>query len=84
MNLEKYAYNYATSKGYDIPKYYDADGKLIQRMHVKDLFDMLTGTSTGSILASALSLKSKTDSSAPRYWATDANEIYINSADDLF
>ncbi len=41
-------------------------------MHVRDLFDMFAGTSTGSILASALSLKSTTNSSEPRYWATDA------------
>ena len=53
-------------------------------MHVRDLFDMFAGTSTGSILASALSLKSTTNSSEPRYWATDANMIYVDSAPILF
>jgi hypothetical protein len=53
-------------------------------MHVRDLFDMFAGTSTGSILASALSLKSTTNSSEPRYWATDANMIYVDSAPVLF
>lgn len=53
-------------------------------MHVRDLFDMFAGTSTGSILASALSLKHPDNSSEPQYWATDANMIYVNSAPILF
>jgi len=45
---------------------------------------MFAGTSTGSILATALSLKSETNKTQPMFWAKDANEIYINSAEDLF
>jgi patatin-like phospholipase/acyl hydrolase len=83
MEIEKYAYEYAVSKGYKIPLYYK-NSTLIERMHVRDLFDMFTGTSTGSILATALSLKDPNNKEYPKYWANDAEEIYINSASKLF
>ena len=37
-----------------------------------DLFDMLAGTSTGSILSAGLSIPSPTNASAPKYYANDA------------
>ena len=53
-------------------------------MHMTDLCDMLAGTSTGSILSAGLSIPSPTNSSAPRYYATDAQNIYIDNADVIF
>jgi hypothetical protein len=48
--IEKYAYKYGVEeKGYDMPFSVDMNNEKI--VHMKDLFDMLAGTSTGSILA---------------------------------
>lgn len=57
MNIEWFAYDYAISKGYDIPIYnntFDENGK--GRMHLKDIFDMMAGTSAGSMNAAGMSL----------------------------
>lgn len=43
--MEKYAYDYAVSMNYDIPRH-EGDPT---RMHMSDLFDMITGTSIGAI-----------------------------------
>ena len=48
---------------------------------MKDLFDMLTGTSTGSILAAGLSVPVNTSfPQTPRFWARDAINIYETDA----
>ena len=52
--IELYAYSYAVKKNYDIPRHRNN-----QRMHMMDLFDMMAGTSTGSILSAGLSIPSK-------------------------
>lgn len=52
--MELYAYEYSTSKGYDFPKYPGRE-KIIA---MKDMFDMMSGTSTGSIISAALSYPS--------------------------
>ena len=39
---------------------------------MKDLFDMMSGTSTGSILATALSVPLTVGNQDPKFWATDA------------
>ena len=49
-NMEKSAWDYAVSKGYEFPKYPGRDGLFA----MKDLFDMTSGTSTGSIIAAGL------------------------------
>ena len=74
-----YAYNYAVSKGYDIPRHRNNN-----RMHMIDLFDMMAGTSTGSILSAGLSIPSRTNSSAPMYYAGEGQEIYMNNAKKIF
>ena len=46
-----------------MPQYKDADGTIRQGVYaLKDLFDMMAGTSTGSIIAAALSYPSDYDS----------------------
>jgi patatin-like phospholipase/acyl hydrolase len=49
--MEKYSYEYAYNNSYTLPVYNNISGVIA----MKDLFNMTAGTSTGSILASALS-----------------------------
>jgi hypothetical protein len=74
--METYAYEYSTSKGYTFPKYPDRDGVI----PMKDLFDMMAGTSTGSIISAALSYPSDDvlDSglAVPQYWSKEVIEVY--------
>ena len=62
-------------------------------MHMKDVFDMLAGTSTGSILSSALSLPSDKLNpipykgkhyKLPKFWASDCVRIYTEGGADIF
>lgn len=59
-------------------------GETLERMPMKDIFDMMAGTSTGSILASALSIPEKSGSRYPKYWANQAVAIYENGAHIIF
>ena len=52
--METYAYDYSTKMGYTFLKYPDRDGVI----PMKDMFDMMAGTSTGSIISAALSYPS--------------------------
>lgn len=84
--MEQYAYQYATKQGYDFPKYNNyTSGKPIEGIPMKDLFDMLTGTSTGSILAAGLSVPvNNSMPTTPKYWARDAINIYKGGATEIF
>lgn len=53
-------------------------------MHVTDLFDMISGTSIGSIAAAALSIPEDNNATSPKYYAQDLIEIYIDNANLLF
>jgi len=50
LEMEKHAWDYATTKKYEFPQYAGHDGHFA----LKDIFDMTAGTSTGSILAAGL------------------------------
>ena len=90
QNMEKYAYDYATKKGYTIPPYLDQDGKTLRKnvVAMKDLFDMTAGTSTGSILASGLAYPLNTtqggDPKTPMFFAKDLVNIYQNMGGQIF
>jgi hypothetical protein len=77
--MEDFAYNYAKDQNYNL----DQKFKEKQKIHMQYLFDMMAGTSTGSILSTALSIKND-DGNAPKYWATDCRDIYINNASTIF
>ena len=78
--MEKFAYDYAVEKGYDIPRH----SKNPNTMHMTDLFDMIAGTSIGSISASAMSVPEKNNATSPRYYAQDLLDIMTGQADVLF
>jgi patatin-like phospholipase/acyl hydrolase len=51
---------------------------------MKDLFDMMSGTSTGSILATSLAIPKTVGSNEPMFWASDAVKIYADGGPDIF
>lgn len=67
MQIETFAYDYAVSQNYTFPRHRNNN-----RIHMSDLFDMMAGTSTGSILSSGLSVPSRENSSAPMFYAEEA------------
>ena len=50
---------------------------------MRDLFDLISGTSTGSMLAGALSVNGK-DSEDPLFWGAGMVEFYKTKAAGLF
>ena len=49
-----------------------------------DLFDMMAGTSTGSILSTGLSIGKNESSEEPKFWGEDCVNIYIDYAPQIF
>lgn len=69
------------------PKYYNSTNgdKQIEKIPMKDLFDMMSGTSTGSILSAGLSVREgPSRPNYPKYWAMDAVKIYIDGGPIIF
>lgn len=66
--LEKVAYKYKKETGYNVPTYHDKYGKELEVVHMRDLFDMTAGTSTGSILAAGLAYTNTSDNK-PTFFA---------------
>lgn len=86
--MEKYAFDYCTSKGYNFPKYPDKDGKVKPVVALKDMFDMMAGTSTGSIITAALSYPTGQETAEkhkiPKFFADEVIGIYENNGDRIF
>ena len=88
QKMEAYAWDYASEKGYQFPKYPGRDGALA----MKDLFNMTAGTSTGSILAAGLvyPVKGKNVTvgnvvyQEPGFFAKDLLEIYATRGGEIF
>ena len=83
--MEKYACDYSVEKGYKkFPIYEGKDGVIA----MKDMFDMMAGTSTGSIISAALSYPSgevnADDVPIPKFFAKEVMDIYAKNGDRIF
>jgi patatin-like phospholipase/acyl hydrolase len=85
-HMEEYAYEYGVEEMHypTITKYIDPEGQLRKRIPMKDLFDMFSGTSTGSILSAGMSLAKVKGGIEPKYWADDIRNIYIDNSKKIF
>ena len=84
--MELYAFEYSTSQGYIFPKYPPLNGTARDDViHMKDLFDMMAGTSTGSIISAALSFPTndvlETGEQVPQYWSKEVIDVYSKQGD---
>ena len=92
IKIEKFASKYAKEKGYNVPKYKDKndESKELELVHMKDMFDMMAGTSTGSIIAAALSYPNPDDKDKemkdrrPWYFMEEIMGIYTKTGDKIF
>jgi patatin-like phospholipase/acyl hydrolase len=82
--MESYAYMYSMQKGYTFPRYPGREDVIA----MKDLFDMMAGTSTGSIISAALSYPSDdvlaTGEQVPQYWSKEVIEVYSQRGGEIF
>ena len=84
--VETYAYNYVKEKGYKgVPVYYhNVTGEELELVHMKDLFNMTAGTSTGSIISAGLSFPREDEKDKPKYYMDDLLKIYSTLGDQIF
>jgi patatin-like phospholipase/acyl hydrolase len=76
--MEQYAYEYAT-ENLCYPK-----NPLNERISLSKLFDMVAGTSTGSLLTTSIVIPAVDDPATNRYYADDAIKIYTTRGKDVF
>ena len=75
QNMEKYGYSYAKEKGYIEER---KDG----RLNMSEIFDMMAGTSTGSLLTTALSMPNKDGSN--KFNSDDVIRVYREKGQIVF
>jgi hypothetical protein len=80
-HIEEESYKYAVSKNYKTLPAYAAKHK---KLHVTDLFDMLAGTSTGSIMTGLLGVPTKKGSKEARYFINETINLYKHNGTQLF
>lgn len=76
--MEIFAYEYAT-KNLCYPK-----NESNPRVPMYKLFDLVAGTSTGSLLATTVVLPESKENRVNKYWADDAISIYVNNGTAVF
>ena len=77
--METYAYNYSLSKSYNISNCTQSDGRIL----IKDLFDMLAGTSTSGVIAAALSVP-KNEHRNQTFTASEVLEFFKENMTDTY
>jgi len=89
--IETYAYTYCKEKGLKPPVYNDQQGNPREAVAMKDMFDMISGTSTGSIITAALSFYNKKDprnkegeNKIPTFFADEIKNIYTENGSVIF
>lgn len=76
--MEEFAYDHSTEK-LCYPK--DPQNK---RVSLSKVFDMVAGTSTGSLLATCVVIPAEDDKTKNRYYAEDAINIYTTRGGEVF
>jgi hypothetical protein len=77
--LERECYKYSLDQGYINAS---TDGN--ERISMSELFDMVAGTSTGSILATALVTPSQEDRTKPAYYSDKIYDLYVKRGPEIF
>jgi len=72
--MEAYAHTYAASKWTGIPSTDD-------KIHMSDLFQLVAGTSSGSIVAAGVSYGK---AGVPTMWGSDIVDFFTKNGKDLF
>jgi ABC-type phosphate/phosphonate transport system permease subunit len=76
--MEDYAYNYSLAS-------FCIDERVKPKVAMSELFDMVSGTSTGSLLTTAVVLPvDPVNNRSNKYYANDASDIYKKHGGDVF
>lgn len=93
LKIEGFIQKYGKEKGYAIKEYdwpNPMTGETEKKIHLKDYFDLMAGTSTGSIISAALAYplpEDKNKSAAeqmPQYFMQDILDIYTKEGNRIF
>lgn len=85
--MELYAREYANTRPYrdQVPKRADWSGKVREdRVHMMDVFDLMGGTSAGSMVTGALATPISVGKKEPKFFADRVTWIFKNKGSQLF